>query len=482
MRLNRIIESSTLCALALVLAGCGGGSSSSAYVYNPKPYAANTYATTSQDTPISGQIYAFSPQDLSIGFVVDQKPQNGTLSLDTSTGAYTYTPNNGYTGDDSFTYTAATSNGTSPTATATLIVNGGAPQVSAFGAPVYVHGGSPTSVDIAVRLSNPPNGQATVNYSTVDGTAKAGVDYTAKSGTLTFGPGVTAQTVTVPLTDVNGNSYRYFRLRLSNPSSNLQIGTGTATVVLRYWPQPLNDTGTTGCATATNGNPLNPSSCPQTGYPAQDADLGRDRASYENTLAKVGYGGYAYDFSYDFTKIGYDGKPLFNQGAKYATDPWGCVRDNWTGLEWEVATPPQSVGLFDSGYIYTWYNPDPNTNGGNSGVSEGGPYSMDTYHYVQLVNRVGLCGHSDWRLPTASELRNLINFAAVGGATQTADGLITIPNLQIGGYWTATSDPVYPDRAVVVSAGNGYDSFLPKDGSTGFGGGYFVILVRGGVQ
>lgn len=482
MRSNRIIGSSTLCLLVLALAGCGGSNNSQSFVYKPRPYAANAYLVASQDMPASGQLYASSPQNLTVGFELDQKPQHGTVSLDGNSGAYTYTPDNGYSGADSFTYTAATSNGTSPTATATIVVNGGPSEVSAFGAPVYVHGGSPTSVGVVVRLSNPPNGQATVNYSTVDGTAKAGVDYTATSGTLTFGPGVTEQTVTVPLTAAAGNSYRYFRLRLSNPSSNLQIGAGTATVLLRYWPEPLNDTGTTGCATETNGNPLNPDTCPQADYPEQDGDLGRDRASFDNTLAKVGYGGFSYNFGFDFTKIGYDGQPIFDQNARYGIEPWACVRDNWTGLEWEVATPPQSVGLFDSGYIYTWYDPDSNTNGGDSGTSEGGPYKMDTYHYVQAVNRAGLCGHSDWRLPTANELRNLINFAAVGGATRTAAGLISVPNLQLGGYWTATPDPVYPARAVVVSSGNGYDSFLPKDGSTGYGGGYFVILVRGGAQ
>jgi len=39
----------------------------------------------------------------------------------------------------------------------------------------------------------------TVNYSTADGTAVAGRDYTATSGTLTFAPGWTTQTVDVPL-------------------------------------------------------------------------------------------------------------------------------------------------------------------------------------------------------------------------------------------------------------------------------------------
>lgn len=483
MRLNRLIGCSTLFFLAFALAGCGGGGSSSQkFVFKPIPYAVNEHAETSPDTPVSGQIYAFSPYNLSLTYGVDTKPQHGTVNLDASTGIYTYTPDNGYTGSDSFTYTAASSNGSSPVATAALVVNGGSPQVSAFGAPVYVHNGTPTSVDIDVRLSNPPNGQATVNYTTVDGTAKAGTDYTTTSGTLTFGPGATDQTVTVPLSTVDENGYRYFRLRLSNPSSNLEIATATATVVLRYWPEPLNDTGTTGCATDTNGNPLNPDTCPQADYADQDGDLGRDRASYEGTLAKVGYGGFTYNFGFDFTKIGFDGQPLFNQNANYSANPWGCVRDNWTGLEWEVATTAQNAGLIDANYIYTWYDSDPNTDGGNSGKPHGGPYKTDTEQFIQRVNTVGLCGKKDWRLPTAGELRNLLNFATIGNATPTAAGLISVPNLQLGGYWTATSDPALPGRAVVISSGDGYDSFLPKDGSTGYGNGYFVILVRGGAQ
>lgn len=484
MRVNRLILCSTLCVAAASLSGCGGGGGGGqSFVFKPIPYAANTYVMTSPDTPVSGQIYASSPQNKTLTYGVSTQPQHGTLSLDPNTGAFTYTPDNGFSGPDSFTYTAASANGSSPVATAALIVNGGQPTVSAFGAPVYVTSSPPpSSVDIKVRLSNPPNGQATVNYTTVDGSAKAGTDYTASSGTLTFGPGVTEHTVTIHLTDVNEHTYRYFRLRLSNPSSNLRIGAGTANVVLRYWPEPLDDTGTTGCATISNGNPTNPDTCPQTDYPNQDGDLGRDRASYKNLLAKVGYGGYTYNFGYDFTKIGYDGKPIFNQNASYSIEPWACVRDNWTGLEWEVPTPPSDAGLYDANYIYTWYDPDQTTNGGNPGTANGGPYHMDTYHFVQNVNQVGLCGHKDWRLPTANELRNLINVAGGAFSLQAPAGLVNIPTLDTSGYWTATSDSVYSDRAVVISSVDAYDSFLPKNGGTGPGGGYFVILVRGGAQ
>ena len=41
-------------------------------------------------------------------------------------------------------------------------------------------------------------GIMTVGYTTVDGTAQAGSDYQATSGTLTFNPGETSKDVTVP--------------------------------------------------------------------------------------------------------------------------------------------------------------------------------------------------------------------------------------------------------------------------------------------
>ncbi|MGH8427409.1 MAG: Calx-beta domain-containing protein [Gammaproteobacteria bacterium] len=459
----------TACLCAFLLAGCGGGSSSS----SPKttdlvPYAVNAYFVTSPDMTVSGQLYASNLNNDPMTYSVQDDPTDGTVDVDKDTGVITYTPNSNFTGTDTFTYIATDSAGDSAPAGVTILVNPNPPTVSVFGAPVYVHNGTPTSVDFTVSLSNAPNGQATVNYATSDGTAKAGTDYTATSGTLTFGPGVLSQTIAVQLSGVEAQASRAFTLQLSNPSGNLALGQGTAAAVLRYYPEPLNDTGVTGCATTTNGGPSNPDTCPQSDFPQQDADIGRDPAGIAGTLAKVGSG----IFGYDFTLLGNDGKPLFNQSANYAVEPWACVQDNWTGLVWEVPTPVVTAGIFDSGYFYTWYDPNASSNGGSSGKANGGPNKLDTYHFAQAANQYGLCGYHDWRLPSAAEFRNLVNIGAPG----TPNGpLPSIPTFEGAGYWTATPEPINAGaRAVTISALYGYDSFLPKAGAT------YVLLVRGG--
>src|SRR4051794_3412937 len=53
------------------------------------------------------------------------------------------------------------------------------------------------TAQVKVRLNKPSAGPVTVGYATRDGTAKAGEDYPAASGTLTFPAGVTEQTIAV---------------------------------------------------------------------------------------------------------------------------------------------------------------------------------------------------------------------------------------------------------------------------------------------
>ena len=57
------------------------------------------------------------------------------------------------------------------------------------------------TLDFAVTLSFPPPGPVTVDYRTLDASAKAGEDYEAAEGTLSFAAGETAQTLRVTVLD-----------------------------------------------------------------------------------------------------------------------------------------------------------------------------------------------------------------------------------------------------------------------------------------
>ena len=78
---------------------------------------------------------------------------------------------------------------------------------------------------LPVRRGGERTSEVTVDYTTVDGTAKAGQDYTAQSGTLTFpANGTTIRLVTVEyLDDAATEGNETFRLQLSSP---LPGGTG----------------------------------------------------------------------------------------------------------------------------------------------------------------------------------------------------------------------------------------------------------------
>ena len=92
--------------------------------------------------------------------------------------------------------------------------------------------GTDETIDFAVTLDAASRGRVTVDYATSDGTAKAGADYTAKSGTLTFEAGETAKTVSVPvLDDSHDEDSETLTLTLSNPSgATIADGTATGTI------------------------------------------------------------------------------------------------------------------------------------------------------------------------------------------------------------------------------------------------------------
>ena len=75
-------------------------------------------------------------------------------------------------------------------------------------------------------------GPVTVAYATVDGTAKAGIDYQPTAGVLTFGPGALVVSFTVPvLPNTLDTPDRSFTVALSSPTGGATLGSpSTATV------------------------------------------------------------------------------------------------------------------------------------------------------------------------------------------------------------------------------------------------------------
>jgi hypothetical protein len=89
------------------------------------------------------------------------------------------------------------------------------------------------NAQVTVSLSAPSNPPVTVNYSTANGTAIAGRDYQAVTGTLTFGKGVTSKSILVPIVgDVISEPNETFFVNLKNAKhATIADGQGVGTIV-----------------------------------------------------------------------------------------------------------------------------------------------------------------------------------------------------------------------------------------------------------
>jgi hypothetical protein len=232
----------------------------------------------------------------------------------------------------------------------------------------------------------------------------------------------------------------------------------------------LNDTGITQCADAIQ----NGLKCPVTGFPRQDAEYGRDKTRNNDADGHAGF---------SFTKLDANGKVL----PATATS-WKCVRDNVTGLIWEVKPKRDGTkgnqGLHDADDTYTWYSTDSTNNGGFAGypdessnracygyASGAAKTYCNTEAFAKRVNAVGWCGYKDWRMPTRKELLGLVDLSVGGPAIET-------------GYFPDTSSSSYYWAASPVAYGSYYAwnvSFYEGGSSDGNRySGYSMRLVRSG--
>ena len=83
-----------------------------------------------------------------------------------------------------------------------------------------------------VSLSRPATSAFTIDYRTVDGTARAGEDYVATSGRLTFSEGQSIASVRVPVTgDRAVEGAESFLLAIDAPAAVSEVTSGTAEIL-----------------------------------------------------------------------------------------------------------------------------------------------------------------------------------------------------------------------------------------------------------
>jgi len=244
----------------------------------------------------------------------------------------------------------------------------------------------------------------------------------------------------------------------------------------------LNDTGQTVCYDAANA----PVACSAAvggdvgALPRQDARYGRDQAS-NVAFRKVGSGAAGFDYS----KISNIGAQLpENAALGSGGNDWACTKDNVSGLVWEIKT---TSGVRGNAHTYTWYSTDSAVNGGGSGTAgtdtcggslSAAPYNnqCNTQNFVTAVNSTGgLCGATDWRLPTLRELLTLVHSGTMNPAIDTAH----FPNntnysltTWSGSATAFNSNAAY--YAWYVSFGDGYADYLSRSYA------FKVRVVRGG--
>ena len=177
---------------------------------------------------------------------------------------------------------------------------------------------------------------------------------------------------------------------------------------------PLDDTGVGWCVDTAAGTIG--VACAGTG---QDGETGRDVTANHPKNGPLGF---------DFVKVCNSGQ-LAGEGTcgvrpaqGPGPDDWGCTMDRHTGLVWELRT--HDGGLIDASKKYT---------------NLGGGASTDASGLVAAVNAQGLCGASDWRMPTRSELLGKLD---LGTRVRNFDDGDWFPDNmnsfgEAGSYWTS---------------------------------------------
>ena len=211
------------------------------------------------------------------------------------------------------------------------------------------------------------------------------------------------------------------------------------------WASPVPDTGQSECYNAMAAIP-----CPSSGQPffGQDAQYTINPMSY--------------------TKLDGSGNVLSDSATS-----WVMVKDNVTGLVWEMKTNMDGVQNYsnphDADNTYTWYDSNPATNGGYAGTAGSG---TNTEGFVKALNDANYGGYSNWRMPNSKELSSIVNYGIPYPGPTIDTGYFQ--NTAASWYWSSTTDVSYTSSAWGVY----FDYGIVYGNYKGYAG--YVRAVRGG--
>jgi hypothetical protein len=189
------------------------------------------------------------------------------------------------------------------------------------------------------------------------------------------------------------------------------------------------------------------------------------------------------------------GQPFYGQDANYSINPmsytkldgsgnvlsdsatsWVMVKDNVTGLVWEMKTNKDGVKNYndphDADNNYTWYDSNPATNGGDPGKPGAGTAYKDTEDFIKSLNDAHYGGYSDWRMPNTKELASIVNYSIPDPGPKI--DTVYFPNTAASWYWSSTTNVVSTSHAWGVNFDYGYVTNYTKN----YAG--YVRAVRGG--
>jgi hypothetical protein len=221
---------------------------------NQAPVAVNDAVVTTAGTPVSGNLKTndSDPNGDALDYQVQTNPTRGTVTI-APDGTFTYTPNAGVTGVDSFVYKVCDNATPSLCSTAKAYVDvrpatpvvTNLPPVATNDNPVTAQN---TPVTINVKANDyDPNGQPLGNP-TIVGTPTGGTVVVNPDGTVTFTP-------TPGFTGTGTFKYQVCDNGLPNLCATADVNvTVTPPVVTNVAPRAVNDATTTPRATSVTGN------------------------------------------------------------------------------------------------------------------------------------------------------------------------------------------------------------------------------------